>query len=112
MASRNTEGPPLTMDKGAPRMGSGTASVLMIIARRERRLFQYVYRRFRHEPEVEVLFDRRLAERRRHQDPPAIERRHVERRRHDDRLDTQGWLVVHFLRRCVAAQGNVPVTGP
>ena len=82
--------------EGAIPMAPGAPSVLMIVARGETSLYQYVFQRFRWGPEVEVLFDRRQGERRRLEETPAIERRHTQRRRsgRDDLLKTQGWLVV------------------
>ena len=75
---------------------SETPSVMMIVARGDKSLYQYVQRRFHRESEFEVFLDRRQGPRRRTAEAPAVERRKVERRRpdRDDLLKAQGWLVV------------------
>lgn len=57
---------------------------LLIVSRREREVFARVNARFRDDPEVQVLIDRREGERRRHSLPHQPDRRRAERRRAPD----------------------------
>ena len=71
---------------------------LLIVARSEPMLYEYVKRTFAGEDTVEVILDRRLGERRRASASPAVERRRADRRSSlpiRDRLRSAGWAVVH-----------------
>ena len=73
------------------------ARQLIVIARDQQRLFEYARRAFAGNPTVEVVLDRRRADRRRDDQPRAPERRHGDRRltlEVDDRLRTIGWAIV------------------
>jgi hypothetical protein len=71
--------------------------IFFIIARGERRLFAEVRQSFVEMTDVEVMFDRRLTERRRTPPPAEVfERRRISRRRSlhlDDHLRAVGWAI-------------------
>ena len=61
---------------------------LFIVARDQKELYDYLLKDFAADPKVEVLFDRRVRERRVRQEPRSgDERRQGERRQ--DRIDTE-----------------------
>jgi hypothetical protein len=70
--------------------------VLIVVARSEPALYQYIAGQYSHEPEVEVVVDRRHGERRQRHAPPSEERRRADRRQHqvDRLLGLQGWATV------------------
>lgn len=71
---------------------------LLIVARSEPTVYEYVKRTFAGEDSVEVIMDRRLGERRRASASAAVERRRADRRSAPpihDRLRSPGWAVVH-----------------
>jgi hypothetical protein len=75
------------------------AKQLIVIARDQPRLYEYARRAFAGNPTVEVVLDRRRAERRRDEESRAPERRRGDRRltlEVDDRLRTVGWAVVRL----------------
>lgn len=75
------------------------AKQLIVIARDQPRLYEYARRSFAGNPTVEVVLDRRRAERRRDEQSRAPERRRGDRRltlEVDDRLRTVGWAIVRL----------------
>ena len=54
---------------------------LFVVSRRHPDLYEYLRERFASDPSVEVIFDRRLGQRRRSQEPHGAERRRSDRRR-------------------------------
>jgi hypothetical protein len=61
--------------------GEDVARFLFIVSRSEPELWRYLLQEFRAEPDIEVILDRRLQERRRNVQPVAEDRREGERRR-------------------------------
>jgi hypothetical protein len=61
-------------------------TLLFIVTRRQRDLYEYVLRRFANEPDVRVLLDRRIADRRRAPAPRSApdERRQAQRRQNSE----------------------------
>ena len=61
---------------------------LFIVSRHHASLFTYLTERFQGDPKVEIIIDRRIAERRRGEMTPSVERRCGDRRtkRPDDDL--------------------------
>jgi len=75
------------------------AKQILIIARDEQRLYEYARRAFAGNPTVEVVLDRRRAERRRADRTRMPERRRGDRRltlEVDEHLRTRGWAVVRL----------------
>ncbi len=72
------------------------AELLFVVARERPDLYEFLLRAFSDAPEVDVLLDRRLGERRRRHDPCGVERRREERRRNrnDDSVSGFGWTLV------------------
>ncbi len=80
-----------------PSRGAGTARAawgaervsreLFIVARGEDELYEYLKRHFAGEPDMEVILDRRVDERRQRAEPAARERRHQHERRRNTRAD-------------------------
>ena len=72
------------------------AELLFIVARERPDLYEFLLREFSDAPEVDVVLDRRLGERRGRHDPCGVERRREERRRdpNDDSLSGLGWMLV------------------
>ncbi|HEU4370954.1 MAG TPA: hypothetical protein VFV05_22260 [Methylomirabilota bacterium] len=73
--------------------------LLFVVSRRQPDLYEYLVQQFGDEPEVTVLLDRRLAERRRTvaPRPSDAERRQADRRRNNDaayELLTMGYTSV------------------
>jgi hypothetical protein len=61
---------------------------LFIVAREQKDLYEYLLKDFAADPKVDVLFDRRVRDRRvRHDAVPGEDRRHGERRQ--DRIDAE-----------------------
>jgi hypothetical protein len=89
--------PPASLD--APR-GEGEApepsTVIIVVARGENSLYRYTRGTFQGEPAVDVILDRRHAERRRRDVAPSVERRQRDRRtaQRVDLLKAHGWLVM------------------
>lgn len=72
-------------------------SDLLIVARDQEALFDYLLRDFADDPDVTVVLDRRAAERRRRLDACAADRRQAERRRHapiDPQLAMVGFAII------------------
>ncbi|MGH7277667.1 MAG: hypothetical protein ACREJG_03180 [Candidatus Rokuibacteriota bacterium] len=72
---------------------------LLIVTREAPRLHDYLVREFAGAPEVQVIFDRRVRERRRRQRTPEADRRRGDRRgrmESDEHLDALGWAVVRL----------------
>jgi hypothetical protein len=70
---------------------------LFIVARHDRDLYDYLKRRFDGRPDVEVIYDRRVGERRRRTESPATERRGSDRRSRttlDEDLERLGFAVL------------------
>jgi DNA-binding response OmpR family regulator len=60
---------------------SGTAQpYVIVVARNQRRVFEYLSRKFAGDPEFQVILDRRGGQRRKGAEPHEPERRQVERR--------------------------------
>jgi len=57
---------------------------VFVVSRRDADLYHYLRERFASDSAVEVILDRRVAERRQRQMPPPNERRHADRRRRPD----------------------------
>ena len=79
-----------------------SAPFLFVIARREVERFDFVRRHFAAEPEVEVVFDRRVGQRRGlDARAPSEERRNLDRRRRDvsPDLNSLGWAYVRRAER-------------
>ena len=55
---------------------------LLIISRDEPKLYEYLKNHFAGRPDVDVVFDRRQAQRRRRAELAPLERRQAERRQH------------------------------
>ena len=75
------------------------AKQLLIVARDRGKLYGYLRRAFAGNPTVEVVVDRRRTERRRIDQPKALERRRGDRRLIldiDDQLRALGWAVVQL----------------
>jgi hypothetical protein len=73
------------------------AKQMLVIARDEQRLYEYARRAFAGNPTVEVVLDRRRAERRRADGTRMPDRRRGDRRltlEVDEHLRTRGWAVV------------------
>ncbi len=71
---------------------------LLIVLRGESKLYEYVRRTFVEYPEVEVIQDRRVAERRQEDPGPDLGRRQADRRgarRAQEQLRSRGWVLVH-----------------
>jgi hypothetical protein len=71
--------------------------IIFIIARERPDLYEYVVKGFEDVPQVKVIYDRRLGERRRGSgDAPGPERRRGDRRLHRERDDLRGlgWVLV------------------
>jgi len=76
------EGGPFERSKGSrPRIGSRLSRYLIIVARGQLSLYDYLTRNFAEDPKVQVLLDRRKGERRQKVQPREPERRKGERRR-------------------------------
>jgi hypothetical protein len=60
--------------------------LLFIVSRRQPDLYGYLSRQFASEPDMKVILDRRMGERRRGRAPapPSAERRQADRRRNDE----------------------------
>ena len=74
------------------------STVLFIVSRRQPDLFGYLSRQFATEPDMKVMLDRRLSERRQGASPQPLrtERRQAERRRNSEaahQLLTMGYAV-------------------
>jgi hypothetical protein len=71
------------------------ARLLFIVSRTLPARYEYFKYVFASET-VDVIFDRRMGERRRRREPAAVERRRAERRRQDvtRSLETLGWTLV------------------
>ena len=88
------------VNKLMPRRGTASAPAdkyLFIVARNQRELYEELKRAFARHESVEVLLDRRVADRRHRQaDAPVLERRRSEQRRRavDEQLRTFGWALV------------------
>jgi hypothetical protein len=70
---------------------------LIIVARNRGHLYEYLKQGFAGNETVRVLLDRRVAERRAHSGPYAVERRHGDRRsprKIDGLLRAIGWVIV------------------
>jgi len=85
----------------APRrvQSNKTAKQLIVVARDQQRLYEYARRAFAGNPTVEIVLDRRRAERRREDELRTPERRRGDRRvtlEVDDRLRTTGWAIVRL----------------
>src|SRR5262249_20162544 len=86
-------------NKLTPRRGVAAAPAdkyLFIVARHQRELFEDLKRAFAKHEGVEVLLDRRVADRRRRQtDTPVLERRRSEQRRRavDEQLQSFRWAL-------------------
>jgi len=75
---------------------------LFIVARDQKDLYDYLLKDFAADPKVDVLFDRRVRERRvRHEPVTGQERRQGERRQ--DRIDTELRSVGFAIVRAAAA---------
>lgn len=75
----------------------GSNKIIFIIARERPDLYEYVVRGFADVPQVTVVYDRRVGERRSGCGaPPVVERRRGERRQHreGDDLRGLGWVLV------------------
>ncbi len=75
--------------------------LLFIVARDQPALYQTLLREFGAERDIEVLYDRRFGERRRHQGTWPEERRQGERRSRADvdaQLQSLGWVLVRSPR--------------
>jgi len=72
------------------------AQLVFIVSRHRPKLREYLQREFAGNDEVEVIVDRRLAERRLREVDHAPDRRHVDRRDSGaaERLRSMGWTVV------------------
>jgi hypothetical protein len=71
---------------------------LLIVLRGESKLYEYVRRTFVEYPEVEVIQDRRVAERRQEHPGADLGRRRADRRgarRAQEQLRSRGWVLVH-----------------
>jgi hypothetical protein len=75
--------------------------LLLIVARKEKALYEYQTRRFAGHPGVEVILDRRGGERRRQSHPVDVERRRGDRRRHRGEPSILGFTIV----RCGRGRG-------
>jgi hypothetical protein len=60
------------------------ARFVYIVSRRHPKLFEYLLQRFSDDPNVQVILDRRRAERRQAEAPVRFERRRVDRRQQRD----------------------------
>ena len=67
----------------------------LCIVRRDRPdLFEELREQFKDTPDVEVMFDRRIGERRRKGSPPATDRRRrSDRRQYHNELRLLGWML-------------------
>ena len=75
------------------------ARLLFIVSQGRRELYESLRVVFGQERGVEVILDRRVAKRRRHEAPPAMERRRYGRRARrleDTEIQTRGWTVVRL----------------
>jgi hypothetical protein len=77
------------------------AELLFIVARERQDLYEHLRRAFADAPAVEVIFDRRVGERRQHRVPQENERRQRDRRTRDISNDVQslGWALVRLRAR-------------
>ena len=88
------------MNKLIPRRGMAAAPAekyLFIVSRHQRELYEDLKKAFSKREGVEVLLDRRIADRRRRQaDAPVLERRRSDQRRRavDGQLQTFGWALI------------------
>jgi hypothetical protein len=70
---------------------------LFIVARHDHDLYDYLKRRFTGRADVEVIYDRRVGERRRRNESPAHDRRGADRRSRttlDEDLELLGFAVL------------------
>lgn len=74
------------------------ARLLIVVSRNEPDLYRNLRQDFARIPQVEVLVDRRVGERRAREVPPPVERRQGDRRRHDvrPRIRLLGWEIVRL----------------
>jgi hypothetical protein len=80
-----------------PASPAGRHRLLFIVSREAQRHHDYLRQAFAGEPDVEVILNRRRAERRRRIEPAQAERRRRERRvrpNAEERLRTIGWSIV------------------
>jgi len=73
--------------------------LLFIVSQSRRELYESLRVVLGQERGVEVILDRRVAKRRRHEVPPAMERRRYGRRARrleDTEIQTRGWTVVRL----------------
>jgi hypothetical protein len=74
------------------------ARLLIVVSRNEPELYRNLRQDFARIPQVEVVVDRRVRERRTRQGLVPIERRHADRRRHEiaHRIRLLGWEIVRL----------------
>ena len=75
------------------------AGDLLIVARNQRSLYEYLKHDFEDDPDVQVVMDRRQGERRQAREPWTAERRRGDRRTRppiDDKLESIGFAVVRI----------------
>jgi hypothetical protein len=73
------------------------ARLVFIVSRQRPELFNYLRREFAGNDDVDVIVDRRIADRRLREAPAdMIERRRTDRRQDhvDDRLQSMGWAII------------------
>lgn len=75
---------------------TGGGRLLFIVSRRDLDRYDYLKKTFRGEARMDVVLDRRRAERRRHDVHPAEERRRGDRRKLDpsENLKSLGWAMI------------------
>lgn len=74
------------------------ARLLIVVSRNEPELYRNLRQDFARIPQVEVVVDRRMGERRAREGAPSVERRQGDRRRHDvrHRIALLGWEIVRL----------------
>jgi hypothetical protein len=72
------------------------AGWLIVVRREQASLFRHLVRRFADVPLVEVVLDRRLADRRQTPGPVAAERRRADRRTPPSPADREHWRVFGY----------------
>src|SRR5207245_7838693 len=108
--ARHDDTPPAEDDDRQRGSRASGTRYLFIVSREQESLYEYLLQQFSEEPDrnVEIILDRRSAQRRTRTDPVVIERRAADRRtspKVDIQLRTQSGVIVTYAQRPAEATG-------